>query len=78
LDQARVAFAQHWRVPPTLLRTLAERRATFICAPGLARPTTAIAANLSAAGDYIDGPYPATLEGAVRSGAAAIATIGPS
>jgi hypothetical protein len=58
-----------------LLRTLAERRATFICAPGLARPTTAIAANLAAAGDYVDGPYPATLEGAVRSGAAALASI---
>jgi squalene-associated FAD-dependent desaturase len=75
LDQARSAFAQHWRVPPTLLRTLAERRATFICAPGLVRPTTHIAANLTAAGDYIDGPYPATLEGAVRSGAAAMASI---
>ena len=75
LDQARAAFAQHWRVPPTLLRTLAERRATFICAPGLVRPTTVIAPKLAAAGDYIDGPYPATLEGAVRSGAAAIASI---
>ena len=75
LSQARAALAQHWRVPPTLLRTLAERRATFICAPGLARPTTAIAANLAAAGDYVDGPYPATLEGAVRSGAAALASI---
>jgi len=75
LHQARASLAQHWRAPPTLLRTLAERRATFICSPGLARPTTAIATNLAAAGDYIDGPYPATLEGAVRSGAAAVASI---
>ena len=36
---------------------------------------TAIATNLAGAGDYIDGPYPATLEGAVRSGAAAVASI---
>jgi hydroxysqualene dehydroxylase len=31
--------------------------------------------NLVAAGDYVDGPYPATLEGAVRSGGAAFALI---
>jgi predicted NAD/FAD-dependent oxidoreductase len=30
-----------------------------------------IAPGLLACGDYIDGPYPATLEGAVRSGLAA-------
>ena len=29
-----------------------------------------VAAGLAAAGDYVDGPYPATLEGAVRSGIA--------
>jgi monoamine oxidase len=28
-----------------------------------------------AAGDYIDGPYPATLEGAVRSGESAAAAL---
>jgi monoamine oxidase len=27
------------------------------------------------AGDYVDGPYPATLEGAVRSGARAAANL---
>jgi monoamine oxidase len=30
-----------------------------------------IAPGLHAAGDHVDGPYPATLEGAVRSGLAA-------
>jgi monoamine oxidase len=36
-----------------------------------------ISPGLFAAGDHVDGPYPATLEGAVRSGvAAARATIG--
>ncbi|MDP1692772.1 MAG: hydroxysqualene dehydroxylase HpnE [Burkholderiaceae bacterium] len=77
LQQAQTAFAAHtWRTPPILLRTLAERRATFLCTPGLARPPTAVGARLAAAGDYVDGPYPATLEGAVRSGVAAIAALG--
>ena len=77
LRQALRAFTPAtWREPPRPLRTLAERRATFLCAPGLVRPPTAITTGLAAAGDYVDGPYPATLEGAVRSGAAAIAALG--
>jgi hypothetical protein len=76
LRQAQVTFAAQWREPPRLLRTLAERRATFLCVPGVVRPQAAIAPNLVAAGDYVDGPYPATLEGAVRSGVAAIAALG--
>ena len=50
------------------VRTIVEKRATFACAPGLCRPAGRIAAGLFACGDYIAGPYPATLEGAVRSG----------
>jgi hypothetical protein len=73
LRQAHSEFAAAiWHEPPRVLCTLAERRATFVCAPGLLRPQVAIAAGLAAAGDYVQGPYPATLEGAVRSGAAAI------
>lgn len=45
-----------------------EKRATFRCTAGLTRPAADIAPGLHAAGDYVDGPYPATLEGAVRSG----------
>ena len=45
-----------------------DRLATFRCTPTLERPGAQIAENLWAAGDYIAGPYPATLEGAVRSG----------
>ena len=71
LAQARVAFPSAAWHDGLLLRTLAERRATFVCAPGLERPAARIATNLFAAGDYVAGPYPATLEGAVRSGAAA-------
>ena len=53
------------------VQTVVEKRATFACTPGLSRPAQAIAPGLWAAGDYVDGPYPATLEGAVRSGLAA-------
>lgn len=53
---------------PRVLEVLSEKRATFLCTPGLRRPTMEIANGLVAAGDYVQGPYPATLEGAVRSG----------
>ena len=52
------------------LQTVVEKRATFACTPGLVRPGKLVAPGLYACGDYIDGPYPATLEGAVRSGMA--------
>ncbi len=64
-----------WQTRPALLRTLAEKRATFACTPGLARPAARIAPSLLVAGDYVDGPYPATLEGAVRSGRDAVELI---
>lgn len=51
--------------------TLVDKRATFACTPGLQRPAMEVAPNLLACGDYVQGPYPATLEGAVRSGMAA-------
>jgi hydroxysqualene dehydroxylase len=73
LRQAQSAFpAIRWQ----MLRTIAERRATFLCKPGLVRPPTHIAPALAAAGDYIDGPYPATLEGAVRSALKALDGLG--
>jgi squalene-associated FAD-dependent desaturase len=50
------------------LQTVVEKRATFACTPGLQRPPPQVAPGLWAAGDYVHGPYPATLEGAVRSG----------
>ncbi|QHJ01686.1 NAD(P)-binding protein [Xylophilus rhododendri] len=50
------------------LSTIVEKRATFACTPGLVRPPLDLAPKLLACGDYIDGPYPATLEGAVLSG----------
>lgn len=64
------ALAQLQRVVQPI-QTITEKRATFACTPGLHRPGPELAPGLLAAGDYIDGPYPATLEGAVRSGWAA-------
>ncbi len=51
-----------------VVQTIVEKRATFACTPGLLRPAVEVAPGLYACGDYIAGPYPATLEGAVRSG----------
>ena len=59
------AAALGWQVRP--VQTVVERRATFACTAGLRRPGMALAPGLWACGDYVDGPYPATLEGAVRS-----------
>jgi hydroxysqualene dehydroxylase len=59
----------------TPMQTVVEKRATFACTPGLVRPRQAIAPNMWACGDYVDGPYPATLEGAVRSGVAAASAL---
>lgn len=67
LAQLRAAFAG-WPPAAEVVRVLAEKRATFRCTPGLQRPPGAIGPGLHAAGDYVAGPYPATLEGAVRSG----------
>lgn len=53
------------------VQTVVEKRATFACTPALLRPPTTITPGLLACGDYVKGPYPATLEGAVRSGIAA-------
>lgn len=53
------------------VQTVVEKRATFRCTPALLRPAMQITPSLQACGDYVDGPYPATLEGAVLHGTAA-------
>jgi squalene-associated FAD-dependent desaturase len=72
LAQAARALGWHGMQP---LTTVIDKRATFACTPGLHRPQQALAPGLLACGDYVDGPYPATLEGAVRSGIAAARVI---
>jgi squalene-associated FAD-dependent desaturase len=69
--QAVEALGALLKSPPKFVRCFIEKRATFRCTPELTRPPMQIAPGLLAAGDYVAGPYPATLEGAVRSGLAA-------
>lgn len=77
LGHAELAAAIHGEIgrllpglpPPRRHWVIEEKRATFACTPGLRRPETATArADVWLAGDYVAGDYPATLEGAVRSG----------
>ena len=72
IDQAHAQLAALGvgRVRP--LQTIVEKRATFACTPGLVRPPMAVAPGLMACGDHVEGPYPATLEGAVLSAQAAV------
>lgn len=79
LAQARAQLAPSLgNAPLQVLQTVVEKRATFACTPALQRPAEAIAPGLWACGDYLQGPYPATLEGAVRSGASVARQLAPA
>jgi squalene-associated FAD-dependent desaturase len=57
-------------------KVIREQRATFACRPGIARPGASTAhPRILLAGDYTWAAYPATLEGAVRSGLRAAKSI---
>ena len=63
------AEALGWRLQP--LKTIIEKRATFACVPAMPPPAHHTESpHLYLAGDYTAGDYPATIEGAVRSGIA--------
>lgn len=84
MEDLEACFPQAWGGrPPTLLhaRAVKERRATFAPTPAFeaTRPTTAGSdgRGIILAGDYVAVGWPATMEGAARSGArAAEATLG--
>jgi len=73
LLQAQVLEQAHAQLGLTLLpvKTVVEKRATLACTPGLRRPPIVIAPGLLACADYVEGPYPSTIEGAVRTAMAA-------
>lgn len=74
--QLDAAFPALGLAQPLWSRVITDKRATFACTPGLARPDNATALpGLVLAGDYTAGDYPATLESAVRSAQAAATII---
>ena len=66
--QAQVATQVPALAHAQRLQAHADRRATFACTAQLQRPPARIVPGLWAAGDYVAGPYPATLEAAVQAG----------
>ena len=82
----RVLEDLHWALPasqgltPIGFRSIKEKRATFRAVPGLdqIRPSAGSGlgiSNLAIAGDWSDTGWPATMEGAVRSGYLAAAAV---
>jgi hypothetical protein len=73
LEQGRRQLGLHLQP----VQTIVEKHAGFACTAGVVRPGMVIAPGLFVCGDYIAGPYPATLEAAVRSGQAAALALAP-
>jgi protoporphyrinogen oxidase len=75
--ELQAAFPQ--LAKPLWHKVIAEKRATFSCNVNLPRPVHATPyPNLYLAGDYTYANYPATIEGAVRSGVACADLVGNS
>ena len=76
VSQYRRTFAIRDDEAVDLVSVRADKRATFRCTAGVVRPPMDVLPGLRAAGDYVAGPYPATLESAVMAGEAAAAALG--
>ncbi|ATQ77281.1 phytoene dehydrogenase [Massilia violaceinigra] len=75
-DQLATVLGRPELSHPEWVQVISEKRATFACTPGLARPANATGlARLALAGDYTASDYPATIESAVRSGVAAARVV---
>jgi hydroxysqualene dehydroxylase len=69
---ARLVLAQGEAILAVALQavsTIVEKRATFACTAQMTRPAKLVLSGLSVVGDYVDGPYPSTIEGVVISAA---------
>jgi len=76
INQALSAYQMSLPTQPQWSQIITEKRATFSCTPDLPRPATRTSnPQIFLAGDYIAGPYPATIEGAVTSGFTAAQAI---
>ncbi|WP_423681885.1 hydroxysqualene dehydroxylase HpnE [Undibacterium sp. WLHG33] len=68
-SQLADSFRRTELASPQWHQIITEKRATFSCTPALQRPPNSTGIpGLTLAGDYTQGDYPATLEGAIRSG----------
>jgi uncharacterized protein with NAD-binding domain and iron-sulfur cluster len=70
LDAVEIQLRRMISLPqPTWRRAVIEKQATYACVPSLKRPAVRTGhSRVFLAGDYTEGPYPATLESATTSG----------
>jgi squalene-associated FAD-dependent desaturase len=73
---ANIARSFRFAQKPAAWRVIAEKRATFACEAGVARPpSTTPLPGLLLAGDYTASEYPGTIEAAIRSGLACARSV---